>query len=173
MAPISAMSGIYPQLEQTLVCRYAMLYVRAGLHIWSQVKTTQVKKKVQTFLEIILTSYPSWLELLFFLFNYLSTFLLFLCLRTKNVALHMVIRVNPNLWLTLLHNVILLCPKSISVFFILLSVIPSQTSLHINADGLVSAPTSRSSFKLQSISVEHDCRLLIKTRMLIEARSQG
>ncbi len=32
MAPISAMSGIYPQLEQILVSDYAMLYVGCSLH---------------------------------------------------------------------------------------------------------------------------------------------
>ena len=41
------------------------------------------------------------------------------------------------------------------------------------AEGLVSILMSRSSFKLQSISVKHECCLLIKMKMLIEARSQG
>lgn len=56
----------------------------------------------------------------------------------------------------------------------MLSIIFSGKELVTHkADGLVSILMSRSTFKLQSISVKHDWCLLIKMKTLIEARSQG
>lgn len=54
MAPISAMSGIYPQLELTLDRSYAMLYVSCSLHFFDNslitVEIKNLRKKGRTFI---------------------------------------------------------------------------------------------------------------------------
>lgn len=69
--------------------------------------------------------------------------------------------------LTYMDSVSSFCSESDSAIF------SGKEFFAHKADGLVSILMSRSSFKLQSIPVKHDCCLLIKMKMLIEARLQG